>query len=698
MNRSVYIATTSPDSGKSLVSLGILQMVMRQTPNVGYYRPIIDDVEEDIKDNHIETMISYFNLNQNYDDAYAFTKSEIIDLQNNNKLDDAYDVIIQKYKALEDRYDFVLIDGTDLSAESTSLEYDLNVVIAKSLNIPVILVVKDSFKNSHDLSKNVSLEVNNFLKRDNKIIAVIINKNINPIEEVIEKSKKRINDDSVLISVIPKDISLSFPTLKELSDTLGAKLLYGKDNLDRPIKKFIIGAMQLSHFMNYVEEDCVAVVPADRSDLIAGVVLSNFSSGYPRVSGLILTAVRNLDANIMKLVEGANINLPIMAVESGTFETASTTANIKSTIYPENITKIKRSIDLFEQYVDIPELEKKISSFKIGGITPKMFQYNLLRTAKKAQKHIVLPEGGDERILRAASMLADDEIVKLTVLGKPEEIKQKVIQLGINWNENFISVLDNTENDLLEDYANTLYELRKDKGMELAQAKDLMLDASYFGTMMVYKGYADGMVSGAQNTTAHTIRPALQFVKTKPGIKTVSSVFFMLLRDRVLVYGDCAVVPNPTSDQLADIAISSAQTAKAFGLEPKIAMLSYSSGNSGSGEEVDKVRKATNLVKFLRPDLLVEGPIQYDAAVVPSVGSSKMPGSLVAGQANVLIFPDLNTGNNTYKAVQRESGGLALGPVLQGLKKPINDLSRGAKIEDIYNTVVITAIQAENDQ
>ncbi|PQL94333.1 phosphate acetyltransferase [Apibacter adventoris] len=698
MNRSVYIATTSPDSGKSLVSLGILQMVMRQTPNVGYYRPIIDDVEEDIKDNHIETMISYFNLNQNYDDAYAFTKSEIIDLQNNNKLDDAYDVIIQKYKALEDRYDFVLIDGTDLSAESTSLEYDLNVVIAKSLNIPVILVVKDSFKNSHDLSKNVSLEVNNFLKRDNKIIAVIINKNINPIEEVIEKSKKRINDDSVLISVIPKDISLSFPTLKELSDTLGAKLLYGKDNLDRPIKKFIIGAMQLSHFMNYVEEDCVAVVPADRSDLIAGVVLSNFSSGYPRVSGLILTAVRNLDANIMKLVEGANINLPIMAVESGTFETASTTANIKSTIYPENITKIKRSIDLFEQYVDIPELEKKISSFKIGGITPKMFQYNLLRTAKKAQKHIVLPEGGDERILRAASMLADDEIVKLTVLGKPEEIKQKVIQLGINWNENFISVLDNTENDLLEDYANTLYELRKDKGMELAQAKDLMLDASYFGTMMVYKGYADGMVSGAQNTTAHTIRPALQFVKTKPGIKTVSSVFFMLLRDRVLVYGDCAVVPNPTSDQLADIAISSAQTAKAFGLEPKIAMLSYSSGNSGSGEEVDKVRKATNLVKSLRPDLLVEGPIQYDAAVVPSVGSSKMPGSLVAGQANVLIFPDLNTGNNTYKAVQRESGGLALGPVLQGLKKPINDLSRGAKIEDIYNTVVITAIQAENDQ
>lgn len=696
MNRSVYVATTSPNSGKSLVSLGILQMVMRRTPNIGYFRPIIDDVEEGIKDNHIETMISYFNLNQKYEEAYAFTKSEIIDLQNNNNLDEAYDSIIQKYKALEDKFDFVLIDGTDLSAESSSLEYDLNVVVAKSLNIPVILVIKDSFKDSHDLSKNVGLEVKNFLKKDIKIITVIVNKNTKPVEEVIAKTKKRIDDGSILVSVIPKDISLSFPTLKELADVLGAKIFYGKDNLDHPIKKFLIGAMELSNFMNYIEEDCVAVVPGDRADLITGIVLSNFSSSYPSVSGLILT-VLNLDINIMKLVEGANINFPIMAVESGTFETATAIANIKSKIYPGSITKIKRSIDLFEEYVNIPELNKKISSFKIGGITPKMFQYNLLRAAKKAQKHIILPEGGDERILKAASMLADDEIVKLTVLGKPEEIKQKVIQLGINWNENYISVIDNTNNDKLEDYANTLYELRKDKGMELAQAKDLMLDASYFGTMMVYKDDADGMVSGAQNTTAHTIRPALQFIKTKPGIKTVSSVFFMLLQDRVLVYGDCAVVPNPTSEQLADIAISSAQTAKAFGIEPKVAMLSYSSGNSGTGEDVDKVRKATGLVKSLRPDLLVEGPIQYDAAVVPSVGNSKMPGSLVAGQANVLIFPDLNTGNNTYKAVQRESGGLALGPVLQGLRKPINDLSRGAKIEDIYNTVVITAIQAEND-
>ncbi|MXO34535.1 phosphate acetyltransferase [Apibacter sp. B3889] len=694
-NRSVYVAATCPYSGKSLISLGILQMVMRRTPNIGYFRPIIDDLDDGIKDNHIETMISYFNLNQSYEDAYAFTKSEIIDLQNSGRLNEAYDSIIQKYKALEDRFDFVLIDGTDISAGSTSLEYDLNVIIAKSLNIPVVLVVKDSFKNSHDLAKNISLELNNFLKKDNKVIAVIVNKCDKDIEEVITKSKKRIGD-SVLLSIIPNDKPLSFPTLKEVADVLGAKVLHGSENLNRSITKFMIGGMLLSQFINYVEEDCVVILPGDRSDLIVGTLLSNLSN-FKRISGIILTAGIGPDASIMKMIDGSSVNMPIMLVDMGTFEAATAIDNIKSTIYPENTAKIKRNIDLFEQYVDVPELDKRISSFKIEGITPRMFQYNLLKEAKAAHKHIVLPEGGDERILRAASMLADDEIVKITILGKPDEIIQKVNQLGLSWNTDLISVLDNTENDKLNNYVDTLYELRKDKGMEHAQAKDLMLDASYFGTMMVYKGDADGMVSGAQNTTAHTIRPALQFVKTKPGIKTVSSVFFMLLQDRVLVYGDCAIVPNPTYEQLADIAISAAGTAKEFGIEPKIAMLSYSSGYSGAGVDVDKVRKATELVKSLRPDLLIEGPIQYDAAVVPSVGSSKMPGSLVAGKANVLIFPDLNTGNNTYKAVQRESGGLALGPVLQGLRKPINDLSRGAKIEDIYNTVVITAIQAAND-
>ena len=397
-----------------------------------------------------------------------------------------------------------------------------------------------------------------------------------------------------------------------------------------------------------------------------------------------------------KIFDGIQKNIPIMVAKTDTFETANIIGNTQAHIYPENTEKVKMLLQLFDENVDAEKLNNSIASFKSETITPRMFQYNMVQKARAGQKHIVLPEGTDDRILTAASQLAEDELVYLTILGEPEAIKTRAKNiLGLKWNEDRINIINPAESEKYEAYAEKLYELRKSKGLELSQAKDLMLDASYFGTMMVFLGDADGMVSGAVNTTAHTIRPSLQFVKTKPGVNTVSSVFFMLLHDRVLVYGDCAVVPNPTAEQLADIAISSADSAIAFGIEPKVALLSYSSGNSGSGADVDKVREATALVKERRPELLVEGPIQYDAAVDPKVGKQKMPNSPVAGQANVLIFPDLNTGNNPYTAVQRETGGLAIGPMLQGLKKPVNDLSRGALIPDIYNTVLITAIQSE---
>jgi phosphate acetyltransferase len=306
-----------------------------------------------------------------------------------------------------------------------------------------------------------------------------------------------------------------------------------------------------------------------------------------------------------------------------------------------------------------------------------------------------LPEGDDDRILLAADALIKQNVVDLTILGHKENIQASLKRLNLDLDLDKINIINPGTFERFEEYANTLYELRKTKNVSLQMARDLMLDVSYFGTMMVYKGEADGMVSGASHTTQHTIRPSLQFVKTKPGFSTVSSVFFMCLPNRVSVFGDCAVNPNPTSEQLAEIAISSADTSKMFGIEPKIAMLSYSSGTSGEGEDVDKVRKATEIVRQKRPDLKIEGPIQYDAAVDPEVGKKKMPNSEVAGQASVLIFPDLNTGNNTYKAVQRETGALAIGPMLQGLNKPVNDLSRGCTVADIFNTVVITAIQAQ---
>jgi phosphate acetyltransferase len=382
-------------------------------------------------------------------------------------------------------------------------------------------------------------------------------------------------------------------------------------------------------------------------------------------------------------------------VPTGTFKTVYNVANTQSRISPDNKEKIALAISMFDKYVDTKSVERKIVTFRTNSITPRMFQYQIVKRAKEQKKHIVLPEGDDDRILMAADMLVKQNVVSITILGNRENIEAAAKRLNLSLDYDKIQIINPATSEKLEGYAQALYELRKSKGISLEMSRDLMHDVSYFGTMMVFKGEADGMVSGAAHTTQHTIRPALQFVKTKPGINTVSSVFFMCLPNRVSVFGDCAVNPNPTPEQLADIAISSADTSKMFGIEPKVAMLSYSSGTSGEGEDVDKVRQATEIVKQKRPDLKVEGPIQYDAAVDPSVGKKKMPNSEVAGQASVLIFPDLNTGNNTYKAVQRETGALAIGPMLQGLNKPVNDLSRGCTVDDIFNTVVITSIQAQ---
>ena len=401
------------------------------------------------------------------------------------------------------------------------------------------------------------------------------------------------------------------------------------------------------------------------------------------------------EPTIMRLIEGLDTVVPIVQVETGTFKTVTRVANTQSRISPENKEKIGIAITMFDKYVDVKALEKKILFYRSSTVTPRMFQYQIVKRAKEHKKHIVLPEGDDDRILMAADALIRQNVVDLTILGNKESVQAALSRLSLSLDLEKVKVINPSTSDRFEDYATTLFEIRKHKGLTMEMARDLMQDVSYFGTMMVFKGEADGMVSGAAHTTQHTIRPALQFVKTKPGVKTVSSVFFMCLPNRVSVFGDCAVNPDPTAEQLADIAISSAETSKMFGIEPKVAMLSYSSGTSGEGEEVDKVRRATQIVRQRRPDLKVEGPIQYDAAVDPEVGKKKLPDSEVAGQASVLIFPDLNTGNNTYKAVQRETGALAIGPMLQGLNKPVNDLSRGCTVADIFNTVVITAIQAQ---
>jgi phosphate acetyltransferase len=563
--------------------------------------------------------------------------------------------------------------------------------------VPVILVVSGEGKTTAQVIHAVLSQLRSFEAREVQVLAVVANK-ISPEQtgDVQQLLASQLPADTIL-AVIPVDKNLKNPTVKEIFQTLGGKLLVGQELLGNQVDNFVTGAMQVPNFLHHFKENLLIVTPGDRGDIIICAVQANLSANYPRVAGIVLTAGIEPDEPVMRLITGLQTVVPILAVKTGTFQTSAQISSIQSRITPDNTKKIQQAILTFERYIDVRALEQKIITYQAEGITPHMFQYQLVKWAKSQRKRIVLPEGQEERILRAATRLISQDVVDLTLLGDPVQIAATVRQLGLQLDLSRLQIIDPVHSSYYEDYVHTLYELRKNKNVELEMAYDLMTDVSYFGTMMVYKGHADGMVSGAVHTTLHTIRPALQFIKTKPGVSIVSSVFFMCLPDRVSVFGDCAVNPNPTAEQLAEIAISSAESSQRFGIEPRVAMLSYSSGTSGEGEEVEKVRKATEIVKQKRPDLKVEGPIQYDAAVDPVVGQQKLPGSAVAGQASVLIFPDLNTGNNTYKAVQRETGALAIGPMLQGLNKPVNDLSRGCTVDDIFNTVVITAIQAQEN-
>ena len=695
MNKAIYIATSEHNSGKSIITLGLMSMLTGKTAKVGYFRPIIEDFKDGKIDNHIETVISHFGLDIAVEDAFAITKSKLIKKKNKGKLGEVLDLIIEKYKRLEEKFDFVLVEGTSFSGEGTVIELDMNVLIAKNLGIPAVIVGSGVDKTLEELIDSLYLAYDSFKVKDVEVLAVIANKvQLSNLKVVADGLKSNL-PAAVLVNAIPLISSLNNPTIKEIVEVLGAKVLFGAEFLNNEVGNFSVGAMQLRNYLLHLKENALVITPGDRADIILGALQANESANYPAISGIVLTGNIVPEDSIIKLIEGLTTIVPIITVEGGTYGITNQLGNIKSKIYADNKLKIEVSINTFEKYVDVDDLSKKLLSFEGDGMTPKMFQYNLVKRAKQHRKHIVLPEGSDERIIIAASRLQAMDVVEISIIGNKKQIESKVLELGLPFDFSKVKIINPIKSEKYEDYVNTYYELRKNKNVSMAMAKDLMEDVSYFGTMMVYKGDADGMVSGAAHTTQHTILPALQFIKTKPETCLVSSIFFMCLEDRVSVFGDCAINPNPTAEQLAEIAISSADSSLAFGIKPKIAMLSYSSGSSGKGDEVDKVRAATEIVRKKRPDLKIEGPIQYDAAVDMAIGKSKMPNSEVAGQASVLIFPDLNTGNNTYKAVQRETGALAIGPMLQGLNKPVNDLSRGCTVDDIINTVVITAIQAQ---
>lgn len=695
MANSLYVTATEARSGKSLVALGLMEMLLRKVEKVAFFRPISAGKH----DSDIELFSSRFNLKIAHERMYGLSAEEIGALLTAGKSDEIVEKIIEKYRDLAGEHDFVLCEGTDFATSTSAFELDINAEICKNLGSPVLLVAKAQPAGVKATITGIELALDSLRERGCHPIATIVNRIASEDQGIILKALEEIRSaQAQLFYAIPEEPPLGKPTVREIADVLGAHVLYGGEQLTRHVYNFTVAAMQLHNFLPRIERGSLIITPGDRADVIVACLAAMSSKSMENIAGILLTGGLRPEKPIQTLIEGFPPLVPIISVEQNTFPTAAVVDKIHATILPEDDRKIMQAIALFEEHVDAEQLAEKLITVRTTILTPKMFEYELIQKARAATQHIILPEGDEPRILRAAEILTRREVANITLLGNRERILGRISELGLRIRDP--DIIDPQTSPFFDDYVNTFYELRKSKGITIDNAQDMISDVNYFGTMMIYKGHADGMVSGAIHSTASTIRPALEIIRTKPGFSIVSSVFFMCLEDRVLVYGDCAVNPDPSPSQLAEIALASAQTAQTFGILPVVAMLSYSTGESGRGEDVDKVREATRIAKQkameVYPGLKIDGPIQYDAAVDPSVARAKMPASEVAGKATVLIFPDLNTGNNTYKAVQRSAGAIAVGPVLQGLRNPVNDLSRGCTIPDIVNTVAITAIQAQS--
>ncbi len=687
--KSLYISAQEMSAGTLFVSMGMMEILKRNLHRVAFFRPVI--FSKNVEDGDISFMLEKYKLDMAYEDAYGFDVEYVESMIAQNQINELINELIIKFKKLESAYDFVLCEGIHKSYLSSTISYDLNIKIAQNFASPYINIINAQNITAQEAYENILIENENSTCQGCTHFATFINRLDDEKYKLLEQKLQNYAYSTYLLREIPE---LDMPTIGDVIDRLDAKPVVLNDgDVTRIIRGVKVAALTLDNFLDHVEEDDLIIVAADRSEIILGLIGTLYSTSYPNITGIIFPFDMREHPNIHKLITGlSGFNIPILSVKTDTYETAKNLSNVKPRLRVSSRRKIALALGLFNASVDIKAIEAKIMSTQSTVLTPMMFEYKLFESARLNKKRIVLPESHDERILRAAEIILRREVADIILLGKEKSVRENYMRLGLDLSKAIF--IDHQNSEYSKEFSQALYEMRKAKGLSYQAAEDAMSHANYFGTMMVHLGYADGMVSGATHSTADTIRPALQIIKTTPDISIVSSVFFMCLSTKVLVYGDCAVNEDPDANELAQIALSSAKTASAFGIEPRVAMLSYSTGASGSGADVDKVREATNIVKSQNPSLLVEGPIQYDAAIDKDVAQAKLPNSKVAGNATVFIFPDLNTGNNTYKAVQRSSDAVAIGPILQGLNKPINDLSRGCLVEDIVNTVAITAIQA----
>ena len=704
MSTSLYIAATGPRSGKSAVLLGVLHLLRAHVQKVAVFRPIISDPVHGARDHDIDLAIRPFKLEIEYERTHAYTLSQARKLLNEGQQALLLENTLNKFKELEKEYDFVLCEGTDYIGDNAALEYELNVSIVSNLGCPVLLVVNGRNLDEGELCDSAQRTIETFEERGLEVLGLIINRarpDLSP--SVLKDIRERTRTEHPLLGyILPDDKRLGNPTIRDVVKWLDATVLYGHGRLGQPVDDYLVAAMHIGNFLNYLTDGSLIITPGDRSDIILATLASRQSSAYGDIAGMVLTGGIQPTESMRRLMEGwTGLPVPILSVKDHTFRITQILQALHGTIDPDNPAKIDSAIDLFQACVDTGELRKRLVTTVSTKITPFMFEYNLIERAKTRPQRIVLPEGSSDRVLRATEILLRRNVAEIILLGDGEAIHEQAARLGVRLDG--ARCVAPATSDLFDSYAKAYFDIRKHKGIRMEDARDRMSDPTYFGTMMVKQGDADGMVSGSVTTTAQTIRPAFEFIKTKPGSSIVSSVFLMCLGGRVVCFGDCAVNPKPDADQLAEIALVSAETARLFGIDPRVALLSYSTGRSGTGAEVEKVvmaaQRAQELAHKRGLDFPIEGPLQYDAAVDPDVARTKMPDSAVAGRATVFIFPDLNTGNNTYKAVQRAvPDSTAIGPILQGLNKPVNDLSRGCRVRDIVNTVAITAIQAQAEK
>ena len=686
MRKKLYLTGIEKRPGKSFVSLGLLSALKEQQPALHCFKLFAEADKESLlllEEIAQHPIVPLMDINQ----GIVLMRTHPEDLVAN---------VLENTPSLNSSA-YSYYEGSDFESDNDVFEYQFNLTLAYQLNCDVVLVVSAKDRTlEHTLDVlDTALDIS---KRNHTcVVGVVINRVRSREEIVAQELFKKHLPNLPFIVIIPEFEQLANPTMQDIANKLQAKILLGEKELHRPVGQFSIAAKTVENFLQsrLDRNGMLIITPGDRIDILLGSLLADQSANYPKIAGIVLTGGEMPADVICEIIAGLEYPFPVLLTHLKTYETATALFTAKFSLSRNDKQKVMSAIETMRPFLSDPLLQLLAKKQEKIQLSPAVFLYELAHKAKQQKRHIVLPEGHDARVLEAADYLLQRGIVNITILGSPEKIHLLAKRSGIELSG--VNIIDIEQSASKEIYAERYYQLRKHKNVNLPIALERMNDANYFAVMMVYCGDADGMVSGATHTTADTVRPALEIIKTKPSIQKVSSIFIMCLPSRVLIYGDCAINPEPDSNTLAEIASQAAEITQRLGIDPKIALLSYSSGDSGKGTSVEKVAQAYEIIRHKHPLLLVEGPLQYDAAVDPNIAAKKLPHSKIGGRANVLIFPDLNTGNNTYKAVQRESGALAIGPVLLGLNKPVNDLSRGCSPQDIINTILVTAIQAQEE-